>query len=177
MTPTPRKPTLAVEAVATPLGGLLVVVDAEGAVRAVEFADCEARMRRLLDRRLGQGGYRLRAGSSGGTAGALASYFAGDLDALSGVAVSDGGTPFQRRVWAALRALPPGTRQSYGEMARALGLPAGTARAVGAANGANPVSIIVPCHRLVAAGGGLAGYGGGVARKRWLLAHEAAAQC
>jgi methylated-DNA-[protein]-cysteine S-methyltransferase len=81
------------------------------------------------------------------------------------------GTPFQLEVWAALLDLPLGTVATYGEIARQLGRPR-AARAVGAANGRNPISIVVPCHRLVGAAGDLTGYGGGLERKRWLLAHE-----
>ena len=83
------------------------------------------------------------------------------------------GTPFQRRVWAALQQIPPGETRSYGELAAALGVP-GAARAVGSANARNPLSIVVPCHRVVGADGSLTGYAGGEARKRWLLAHEGA---
>jgi methylated-DNA-[protein]-cysteine S-methyltransferase len=83
------------------------------------------------------------------------------------------GTPFQRRVWAALRRIPLGETRSYGELAAALGMP-GSARAVGSANAQNPLSILVPCHRVVGADGSLTGYAGGEERKRWLLAHEGA---
>ena len=84
------------------------------------------------------------------------------------------GTPFQRRVWDALRAIPYGSTLSYSELARRLGDPLAT-RAVGAANGQNPIPIIVPCHRVVGADGSLTGFGGGLDRKRWLLEHEGAA--
>ena len=84
-----------------------------------------------------------------------------------------GGGPFQRRVWAALRAIPAGTTLSYGELARALERPTAS-RAVGHANGSNPVGIVVPCHRVIGADGRLTGYAGGLERKRWLLAHERA---
>ncbi len=100
----------------------------------------------------------------------LDAYFAGDLRAFD-VPLAVAGTPFQRAVWDALMAIPYGRTLSYGELARRLGRP-GAARAVGLANGRNPVSIIVPCHRVIGAGGALTGYGGGVERKRWLLAHE-----
>jgi methylated-DNA-[protein]-cysteine S-methyltransferase len=84
------------------------------------------------------------------------------------------GTPFQRRVWAALQQIPCGETTSYGVLAQRLGVP-GAARAVGLANGQNPVSIIVPCHRVIGANGSLTGYGGGLDAKRWLLAHESQA--
>ena len=108
-----------------------------------------------------------------GIATALAAYFRGDLDAVARVEVDPDGTPFQRRVWAALRAIPAGTTASYGEIARALGMP-GAARAVGAANRANPIWIVVPCHRVIGASGALTGYAAGLGVKRWLLAHERA---
>ena len=101
----------------------------------------------------------------------LERYFAGDLGALASVRVDPGGTVFQRRVWSALRQLPPGRTASYGDLARAVGA-AGAARAVGAANGSNPVAIVIPCHRVIGADGGLTGYAGGVERKQWLLRHE-----
>jgi methylated-DNA-[protein]-cysteine S-methyltransferase len=100
----------------------------------------------------------------------LEAYFAGrPLPPLPRLA--PGGTEFQRAVWRALVAIPKGTVRTYGELAAALGRP-GAARAVGQANGRNPIAIIVPCHRVVASGGKLGGYSSGLPRKRWLLAHE-----
>jgi methylated-DNA-[protein]-cysteine S-methyltransferase len=103
----------------------------------------------------------------------LESYFAGEQVAFD-VPVRLSGTEFQQRVWQGLREIPYGETISYGELARRLGSP-GASRAVGLANGRNPVSIIVPCHRVIGADGSLTGYGGGLERKRWLLRHEAAA--
>lgn len=112
------------------------------------------------------------AGDGGRVAARLADYFAGDIDALDEIPVGEvGGSPFQRRVWAALRTIPPGQTISYAELATAVGQP-GAVRAVGNANGRNPVPLVVPCHRVVRTGGALGGYGGGVARKQWLLDHE-----
>jgi methylated-DNA-[protein]-cysteine S-methyltransferase len=108
-----------------------------------------------------------------GAASALDRYFGGDLRALDALAVDTGGTPFQQRVWIALRAIPVGTAVSYSALARTIGMPRAV-RAVAAANGANPVAIVIPCHRVIGADGSLTGYGGGLARKRWLLAHEGA---
>ena len=102
---------------------------------------------------------------------ALRRYFGGDLAALDAVPAELNGTPFQKAVWQALRRIPPGTTISYGELARRIGQPT-SVRAVGAANGANPVAVIVPCHRVIGSNGTLTGYGGGLDRKRWLLAHE-----
>lgn len=104
-------------------------------------------------------------------ADALRRYVDGDLAALDDVAVDTAGTPFQERVWAALRSIPVGSTWSYADLAAAVGSP-GAVRAVGSANGANPVSIVVPCHRVVRSDGSLGGYGGGLDRKSWLLEHE-----
>ena len=104
-------------------------------------------------------------------ADALRRYFGGDVAALDAVPAELNGTPFQKTVWKALRRIPPGTTISYGELARRIGQPT-SVRAVGAANGANPVAVIVPCHRVIGSNGTLTGYGGGLDRKRWLLAHE-----
>jgi methylated-DNA-[protein]-cysteine S-methyltransferase len=102
----------------------------------------------------------------------LDAYFAGTLTEFD-LPLAMAGTDFQRRVWAALREIPYGETISYGELARWVGSP-GAARAVGLANGRNPVGIIVPCHRVIGADGSLTGYGGGLPRKVWLLEHEAA---
>ena len=100
----------------------------------------------------------------------LAEYFAGERAAFD-LELDPAGTPWQRRVWAALRDIPHGETRSYGEIARALGAP-GASRAVGHANGRNPISIVVPCHRVVGSDGRLTGYGGGMERKAALLALE-----
>jgi len=154
----------------TPLGELLVVQDANCAIRAIEWAMCAERLTRHLARH--HPAMSLAAGDGRGTVlASLADYFAGELRAIDSLTVTASGTPFQHRVWQALRAIPCGTTLSYGALARQLGLPA-AARAVGAANGANPVSVVQPCHRLVGHDGQLTGYAGGLTRKRWLLEHE-----
>ncbi len=102
---------------------------------------------------------------------ALTAFFDGDLDALADLKVGMGGTPFQREVWNALREIPAGTTISYGQLAANVGR-AGACRAVGAANGANPVAIVVPCHRVIGANGTLTGYASGLSHKCWLLDHE-----
>ena len=99
---------------------------------------------------------------------ALTGYFKGDLDRLGTIKWRVAGTPFQRKVWTALPAIPPGTTMSYGALAARLGMPKAI-RAVGHANGSNPLSVVVPCHRLIGANGSLVKYGGGLERKRWLL--------
>ncbi len=109
--------------------------------------------------------------ATGEIAAALAAYFSGDLRAIDALEVDPQGTGFQRQVWAALRTIPAGTTWSYAELARAVGRPTAT-RAVGAANGRNPIALVVPCHRVIASDGTLGGYGGGLEMKRWLLRHE-----
>ena len=103
----------------------------------------------------------------------LAAYFEGETHALEGLPVVLHGTSFQLRVWEELRRIPVGDTISYAELATRVGNPKAR-RAVGAANGRNPVAIVVPCHRVVAADGTLWGYGGGLDRKAWLLRHEGA---
>ena len=103
----------------------------------------------------------------------LGEYFAGERTEFD-LPLHPHGTAFQRRVWQALRAVPYGETTSYGAIARAIDAPVSAARAVGAANGQNPISIIVPCHRVIGANGSLTGYGGGLDAKKWLLSHEAA---
>lgn len=107
----------------------------------------------------------------GGAASALVKYFDGDLGVIDRIAVEMNGTPFQKRVWDALRQVPAGKTATYAEIAVLIGSPAAV-RAVGAANGANPVAVVVPCHRIIGSNGTLTGYGGGLKRKEWLLRHE-----
>ncbi len=124
-----------------------------------------------LRARYGEGVAFAPRGDPLGLAGRVRAYFEGDLLALAAVPVDGGGTPFQRRVWAALRDIPAGATESYSALAARIGMPR-AARAVGLANGRNPVAIAVPCHRVVGADGSLTGYAGGLQRKRWLLDHE-----
>ena len=161
------------ETLDTPVGEVVLLTDADGTVRALDFADFDARTRRLLDRHYGAGGWTAstRDGPPSAAHAALAAYFAGEVSALDRLAVRTGGTPFQREVWAALRTVAAGEAVSYAELARRVGRPAAV-RAVGAANGANPVALAAPCHRIVGSGGALTGYAGGLERKRWLLEHE-----
>jgi methylated-DNA-[protein]-cysteine S-methyltransferase len=103
--------------------------------------------------------------------GWLTAYFDGIAADTTGIPLDLRGAPFEQRVWRALQTIPPGRTASYGSIARALDSP-GASRAVGAANGANPVAIIVPCHRVIGSTGSLTGYGGGLDRKTWLIDHE-----
>ncbi len=101
----------------------------------------------------------------------LAAYFDGTRCEIADLTLDMRGAPFEQRVWIALQAIPPGHTTSYGAIAQALGSP-GASRAVGMANGANPIAIIVPCHRVIGSNGSLTGYGGGLDRKTWLIDHE-----
>jgi methylated-DNA-[protein]-cysteine S-methyltransferase len=157
----------------TPIGQALLVTDGEGRLCALDWSDYEARMLRLLHRQVGP--VAIEAGKAPKAIRlALERYFAGDLGLIDTIPCHLGGTPFQREVWSALRAIPAGETSTYGTLATRLGRPRAM-RAVGHANGANPISVVVPCHRLIGADGSLTGYGGGIARKRWLLIHEGAA--
>jgi len=172
----PDKPPehLLLDRIATPIGEALLVTDEEKNLRALDWSDHEDRMRLLLRRHYGT--MPLEAGAAPPEVRqALQDYFAGDVTALQRIAWRTARTAFQREVWAALTRIPPGETLSYGALAARLGKPQAV-RAVGTANGANPVSVVVPCHRVIGADGSLTGYGGGLERKRWLLAHEGARQ-
>jgi methylated-DNA-[protein]-cysteine S-methyltransferase len=158
----------------SPLGELLLVTDAAEQVRALDFADHAARLHRLL--REHYGAYELLdAPTPPAIAAALTRYFAGELSALDELTAASPGSDLEHRVWDALRRIPVGCTKSYGELARELGFDDPRAAIdIGAANNANPVAIIVPCHRVIASNGDLKGYAGGVHRKRWLLEHEGA---
>jgi methylated-DNA-[protein]-cysteine S-methyltransferase len=163
---------LLLDHIETPVGVLALVADEEGRLRAVGWTDRHARMERELGSASGPAGVVMtRASNPGGFSAAMRAYFAGDLNAIRDLPVSLEGTPFQRAVWGALREIPAGETCSYGELARRIGRSTAV-RAVGLANGANPIAIVVPCHRVIGADGTLTGYGGGMERKRWLLAHE-----
>jgi methylated-DNA-[protein]-cysteine S-methyltransferase len=153
----------------TPIGRMLAVLERDR-LCGLEFLDQPERCARMMSRLAVRFG-GAREGSrdaAGGVPAALAAYFAGEVHALEPVPVVTCGTPFEERVWAALRTIPAGETRTYASLG-----PPGAARAVGAANGRNLISLVIPCHRAVATGGGLGGYGGGLERKRWLLAHEA----
>lgn len=163
---------LILERIPSPIGTVLLMTDEAGAVRVLDFADYEARMARLLRRHYGAGGWTVREAAAPTAARkALEAYFDGQIDAIDALETATGGTAFQRQVWAALRTIPAGTTWSYGALADRIGRPKAV-RAAGLANGANPIGVIVPCHRVIGADGSLTGYGGGLPRKRWLLAHE-----
>jgi methylated-DNA-[protein]-cysteine S-methyltransferase len=161
-----------IDRLATPIGELIVIGDREGALRTIDWTDHEARMKLLLDRYYGKGRYTLTPRRDpGGLSQAMRRYFKGEIGVLKDLPVATTGTPFQTSVWKALRRIEDGTTISYAELARRIGKPRAV-RAAGLANGQNPISIVVPCHRVIGSDGSLTGYGGGLHRKQWLLAHE-----
>ncbi|MDQ0466766.1 methylated-DNA-[protein]-cysteine S-methyltransferase [Caulobacter ginsengisoli] len=154
------------ERFATPVGEFLLITDEAGALRAANWSDREYRMAPALK------GATLddRSSPSPGRL-ALEAYFAGDLTAIDSLAVDTGGTPFQQEVWTRLRTIPVGATFTYRRLAQSIGRPSAI-RAAGLANATNPVSVVVPCHRVIGSDGSLTGYGGGLERKAWLLNHE-----
>jgi methylated-DNA-[protein]-cysteine S-methyltransferase len=158
----------------SPLGAMLLITDEHARVRALEFAERRSRLHRTLREQYGACELT-EVPHPVAVADALTRYFAGELDAVDRIDVLTRGTEQQERVWAALRRIPVGQTTTYG----VLGRPVGNndwriAVEIGAAVAANPVAIIVPCHRVVGAGGELKGYAWGLHRKRWLLEHEGA---
>jgi methylated-DNA-[protein]-cysteine S-methyltransferase len=161
-----------IDRMATPIGQMLLVADGEGQLRALDWEDYEDRMRVFLRRHYGDVASLLKPGRvAAGIRKPLAAYLEGDVAAVDVIPVATNGTDFQLSVWAALRRIPAGTTLSYSALAEKIGRPSAV-RAVGLANGSNPISVVVPCHRVIGADGSLTGYGGGLERKRWLLAHE-----
>lgn len=155
----------------TPLGEAVIVSDEHGALRLFYWDDPGHRWKAALLGRYGEVTLREKRGAFGHSK-ALRDYFEGDISILDAMKVTFAGTPFQKKVWNALRRIPGGTTTSYGALAKKIGEPKAV-RAVGLANGQNPVGLIVPCHRVIGSDGSLTGYGGGLPRKRWLLEHEA----
>jgi methylated-DNA-[protein]-cysteine S-methyltransferase len=158
----------------SPLGELLLVSDEEQNIRALDFADHKSHLHRALREFYGPSKLTLVAAPAS-IARAIAGYFAGQLDALDALPTSTTGTELQRGVWKALRSIPVGTTVTYGKLAKGLGLSDPRAAIdIGAAAAANPIAIVVPCHRVVGSNGDLKGYAWGLHRKRWLLEHERA---
>jgi len=153
----------------TPLGTAILIADEHGALRMHVWEE-----ENWTQRFRGRHGDAELVGRRDpfGHVAALERYFDGEIAALDTIPVSLDGTPFQRKVWNALRTIAGGTTLSYGALARRIGQPKAV-RAVGLANGRNPIGVVVPCHRVIGANGSLTGYGGGLTRKRWLLEHEA----
>jgi methylated-DNA-[protein]-cysteine S-methyltransferase len=167
--------TFSLERIDTPTGRMLIVTDDEHRLRAADWEDHEERAQRLLQRYYPGSEIQLREAPRPSAARrSLEAYFEGELDAVANAPTATNGTEFQRMVWDALRRIPVGHTLSYGDLAASIGRPKAM-RAVGLANGANPIAIFVPCHRVIGANNSLTGYGGGLDRKRWLLQHERAA--
>ncbi|MBV8489312.1 MAG: methylated-DNA--[protein]-cysteine S-methyltransferase [Candidatus Eremiobacteraeota bacterium] len=155
--------------VRSPIGAVSFLSD-EAALRALAFVDEPLRLIDAHRRRHGDVRVDDRRDALG-IAHRIEAYFSGDIVALDAIPVAVDGTPFQTSVWYKLREISPGSTTTYGAIARGLGAPAAT-RAVGAANGANPISLVLPCHRVIGENGTLTGYGAGLPRKAWLLRHE-----
>ena len=168
--------TFETERLDTPTGRMLLLTDEQGLVHALDWEDHHDRTQRLLGRYYRHVTLTLReAGKESAAKRALLAYFSGRLDAIERLRVATSGSEFQNQVWTALRQIPTGNTLSYGALAKKIGRPAAV-RAVGLANGSNPIAIIVPCHRVIGANASLTGYAGGLERKRWLLQHEASAE-
>ncbi|HBR97148.1 MAG TPA: methylated-DNA--protein-cysteine methyltransferase [Gammaproteobacteria bacterium] len=153
----------------SPIGDIAVYTDGDTLVH-LDFTDCPERITRLLRRRFGEVTCQTRVDPVPAVA-RLAAYFEGDSQAFEDITFATGGTVFQQRVWRALCEIPFGQTRSYSQLAKAIGQPTAV-RAVASANANNPIGLIVPCHRVIASNGSLAGYAGGVHRKAWLLQHE-----
>lgn len=161
--------TLETDVIHSPIGDVIVVVS-EGVLLALDFEDYRARMMTLLQKRLTN--VELHSVKNpAGMSQRVEQYFAGELTALANAPMATGGTDFQRQVWNGLRQIVPGSVCTYGELANQIDNPTAV-RAVGMANSLNPISIALPCHRVIGANGQLTGYAGGLARKQWLLSHE-----
>ncbi len=144
----------------SPLGEMSLVTDRQGAVWALDFTNRRG---------------HASSEAAGKIARKIEAYFKGELDALKDIPVMGNGTELERRVWEAVRKIAPGTTTTYGELARSLGFAdPRMAKEVGAAIGANPVALVVPCHRVIGKDGSLRGYAWGLQRKQWLLVHEKA---
>jgi len=170
--PMPDPLQLLLDIIPTPIGSMTIAADPAGNLRLALFTEDEAVLTRQLRLQYGKTGFSLtRALNPHGLSDLIRRYFAGELATIDTIPVATGGTPFQQKVWQELRNIPCGATTSYGDLALRIGHPTAV-RAVGAANGDNPIAVVVPCHRVIGANGSLTGYGGGLERKRWLLDHE-----
>ncbi len=160
-----------ISTLSTPLGTAILIADENGVLRMYAWDDPGEPWREAFWRRYG-GPTLVPEHDPFGHVATLERYFDGEIAALDTISVAFTGTPFQKKVWNALRTIPGGTTLSYGALARCIGEPKAV-RAVGLANGRNPIGVVVPCHRVISSDGSLTGYGGGLPRKRWLLEHEA----
>ncbi len=165
--------TFIVERMRTPVGAMLLVTDSRGCLRAFQWADQRDAMCRALNRQYREEIDLVPGRVDARVRRAISAYFDGELSAIESVAIATGGTAFQSDVWSSLRRIPVGKTISYATLAARIGRPAAV-RAVGLANGSNPIAIVVPCHRVIGKDSTLTGYGGGLENKRWLLTHEGA---
>ena len=157
----------------TPIGTMRIICDDLGQLRAVDWDDHEDRLVRLLKVHYGEAAERMRrVANPHGLSQEITRYFEGDIGAIDKLPTATNGTEFQCEVWNELRRIPGGTTISYGQLAERIRRPKAV-RAVGLANGSNPIGVVVPCHRVIGSNGKLTGYGGGLHRKEWLLRHEA----
>ena len=150
----------------------MTLIAHDGVAVLLEFDDATDRIAREVKKRFGDVTLE-QAADPFGISSQIRDYFAGNIHAIDAILTEGGGTAFETTVWAELRGIPAGTTLSYGELAKRLGNPKAM-RAVGLANGRNPIAVIVPCHRVIGANGSMTGYGGGIHRKEWLLKHEGA---
>lgn len=164
---------LRIDRMPTPIGEALLVCDDAGRLRALDWAEKEARLVRQMSETYAPL-IPVAGAAPAAVRHAFGAYFEGELHALETIRWRAAGSDFQLAVWTALTTIRVGETVSYSELALRLGNPRAV-RAVGLANGSNPISIVVPCHRVIGADGSLTGYGGGLDRKRWLLQHEAPA--
>jgi methylated-DNA-[protein]-cysteine S-methyltransferase len=155
----------------TPIGDMILVA-CDGVLLLLEFEDATGRVAREMKMRFKD--HELQETKNPfGLSQVMHDYFAGNTSAINNILTDGGGTFFEKQVWAELRKIPTGSTVSYGSIARKLG-DINMSRAVGTANGRNPIAIVVPCHRVIGADGSMTGYGGGIKRKEWLLRHEGA---
>jgi methylated-DNA-[protein]-cysteine S-methyltransferase len=155
----------------TPIGDMILVAR-DGVLLLLEFEDATGRVEREMKLRF-KAHELQHTENPFGLSQIMLDYFNGDINAINNILTDGGGTQFEKQVWAELRKIPTGSTVSYGSIARKLG-DINMSRAVGTANGRNPIAIVVPCHRVIGADGSMTGYGGGIARKEWLLRHEGA---
>ena len=155
----------------TPIGDMILVAQ-DGVLLLLEFEDATGRVQREMKLRLKN--FELQPTTNPfGLTDIIRDYYGGNIHAIDNILTDGGGTSFEKSVWAELRKIPCGSTVSYGHIARKLG-DINMSRAVGTANGRNPIAIVVPCHRVIGGDGSMTGYGGGIHRKEWLLRHEGA---
>jgi len=167
----PEQDTFFFDHIKTPIGDMIVIADENGALRLTWFDPEDGRWKKSFARHYPDAKLAAKRNPSDLSA-SIRAYYDGDVHILDKLPVALNGTSFQNKVWKALRTIPCGMTLSYAALAKRIREPKAV-RAVGLANGSNPVGVVVPCHRVIGSDGSLTGYGGGLPRKKWLLAHEA----